>query len=209
MALITKDLLDNYADRRIARDNNRYDSDSILFYDIARRKAEFAKGHKRNYDIFLCHSSLDAKTILVLREYFSSFNLTTYIDWYDDIQLDRSKVNRETADVLRDRMRSSDCLLYASSDNSPSSKWMPWECGYFDGIKSKVAICPISESATQSLTNQYNGVEYLDLYPYLATKATKGLLSKPTLYIHESPTKYVSFQEWLKGQKPKPHLIKI
>ena len=205
MALITKDLLAKYKDRRLAQDNHRYDSASILFHDIARGKAEFAKGRKRDYDIFLCHSWLDTDTILGLREYFSSFNLTTYIDWYDDPQLNRSQVNRETADVLRERMMSSDCLLYASSENSPSSKWMPWECGYFDGIKSKVAICPISESAAQSLTNKYHGVEYLDLYPYLAIK---GLLSE-ALYIHESPNKYVAFPEWLKGQKPKPRLTKI
>lgn len=204
MALITKDLLAAYANRRLARDNYRHDSVYVLYYDIAKGIAEFSEA--RRYDIFLCHSSLDAKTILGLKEYFASFDLTTYIDWHDDQKLDRSKVNRETADILRTRMRSSECLLYASSDNSSNSKWMPWECGYFDGIKSKVAICPISESATQSLTNQYNGLEYLDLYPYLATK---GLLNKPTLYIHESPSKYVNFQEWLKGQKPKQHLTKI
>jgi hypothetical protein len=37
---------------------------------------------------------------------------------------------------------------------------MPWELGYFDGIKNKVAVCPIAE-AGESFTK----VEYLQMYP--------------------------------------------
>lgn len=99
-------------------------------------------------------------------------------------------------------MQNSDCLLYASSDNSPDSKWMPWECGYFDGIKSRVAICPISESATQSLFEEYNKQEYLSLYPYLTNDLTQGT-NKENLWIKESQNKYVTFTAWLKGENPK------
>jgi len=198
MALITKEKLRGYANERLSQYNYRHDSKYILSKDNV--TAEFSES--RGHNIFLCHSSLDSDTILGLTGYFASFQLTTYVDWIDDPQLNRSKVDRKTADLLRKRMQNSNCLLYASSDNSANSKWMPWECGYFDGIKSKVAICPISESTTQSQSNQYNGLEYLDLYPYLATN---GLL-KETLRIHESPYKYVEFEEWLKGQKPKAHL---
>ena len=184
MSLITKDKLYKYAEK--ASLYERYDASIILLSSKA--VADDIIPDKK-YNIFLCHSSLDAKTILGLREYFTHFGFTTYIDWIDDHQLDRSKVDRETANLLRKRMQNSDCLLYASSDNSPDSKWMPWECGYFDGIKSRVAICPISESATQSLFEEYNKQEYLSLYPYLTNDLTQGT-NKENLWIKESQNKY-------------------
>jgi len=201
MALITKAKLNSYADTSLREYNRKFHADSILF----RETANFSKSPTQKYNIFLCHSSLDAKTILGLKKYFSMWGLTTYIDWYDDHQLDRSKVNNITANILRKRMQNSDCLLYALSNNSSSSKWMPWECGYFDGIKSKVAICPIAASSTQAETDQYNGLEYLSLYPYL-TDGLNQVSGKNILWIHESPRKYVSFDEWLKGHHPKQHL---
>lgn len=119
----------------------------------------------KTYDIFLSHSFRDADLILGLKEYLESeFNLTVYVDWIEDSQLNRSSVNRETADLLRTRMRACRSLIYAVSSNSNESKWMPWELGYFDGHKSgKVAIMPI----THNSNDQFKGEEYLELYQYI------------------------------------------
>jgi len=48
-------------------------------------------------------------------------------------------------------------LFYATTQNHSASKWMPWECGYFDGYDGKtigdtiqpghVAILPVMQSA--------------------------------------------------------------
>ncbi|KUO72869.1 MAG: hypothetical protein APF81_26705 [Desulfosporosinus sp. BRH_c37] len=116
------------------------------------------------YDIFLSHSFLDAELILGLKEHLEEFNLSVYVDWIEDNKLDRSKVNRETADLLRTRMRACKSLIYAVSDKSDKSRWMPWELGYFDGHKNgKVAIMPI----TQNTNDQFIGEEYLLLYKYV------------------------------------------
>lgn len=119
----------------------------------------------KSYDVFLSHSFNDADLILGLKEYLESeLNLSVYVDWIEDMQLDRSSVNRETADLLRTRMRTCKSLIYAVSDNSNKSRWMPWELGYFDGNKSgKVAIMPI----TQNTNDQFTGEEYLQLYKYV------------------------------------------
>ncbi len=77
---------------------------------------------------------------------------------------------------------------------------MPWECGYFDASKSKVAICPISESAIQAMSDQYKGQEYLGLYPYVADG--QDSYNKDTLWIHDSATKYCSLVSWMKGTLP-------
>ena len=94
----------------------------------------------KGFDIFLSHSYLDAEVVLGLRETITAMGFSIYVDWVDDVHLRRSDVSRETAVALRQRMASSKALFYATSIASPASKWMPWECGYFDGLKGKVAV---------------------------------------------------------------------
>jgi len=118
----------------------------------------------RNYDIFLSHSYADKDLALLLKKEIESLKFTVYLDWYDDPELDRANVTKATADRLRETMKNSKCLFYATSINSKHSAWMPWECGYADGLKGKVAICPATKTQTES---SYKGQEYLGLYPYI------------------------------------------
>lgn len=94
-----------------------------------------------------------------------------YVDWMNDPELDRSQVNKHTAERLRARMNQSDSLLYLASDNASNSKWMPWELGYFDGHKpGKVAILPVLDKADQ----KFEGQEYLGLYPTIDKDSLSG-----------------------------------
>jgi hypothetical protein len=71
-------------------------------------------------------------------------------------------VTVKTAAVLRERMKACSSLVYAHSANSPSSVWMPWELGYFDGIKpGQVWILPLVSDDD----SEFKGQEYLALYP--------------------------------------------
>jgi hypothetical protein len=91
-----------------------------------------------------------------------ALHLSVYVDWIDDPALDRSKVTVETAAVLRERMKACSSLVYARSGNSSSSVWMPWELGYFDGIKPhQVWILPLVANDD----SEFKGQEYLGLYP--------------------------------------------
>lgn len=124
------------------------------------------------FDIFLSHSFLDATEILGLKTILEERKYSVYIDWIVDAQLDRALVTSETADLLRKRMKQCRSLFFATSKNHSSSKWMPWELGYFDALKGKAVIFPIAESEG---TLTFSGQEYLGLYPYI-TKGTSGLL---------------------------------
>ncbi|WP_169775037.1 hypothetical protein [Pseudomonas sp. CES] len=71
-------------------------------------------------------------------------------------------MDKETAAILRERMKSSRSMMYIATGNSSGSKWMPWELGFFDGHKpGRVAILPLQDSESQS----FEGQEYLGLYP--------------------------------------------
>lgn len=153
------------------------------------------------FDIFLSHSYSDAKLILDLKVFLEKFDLSVYVDWDTDAQLDRTRVNRHTADTLRTRMQQCRGLLYATSDNSRASVWMPWELGYFDARNGRCAILPLM--AGKQYGEEYTGQEYLGLYPYVIRAHTRGGID--TLWVQTSATNYVSIQNWLKGQNPQIH----
>lgn len=115
-----------------------------------------------NYDIFLSHSYEDAEVIAGVKILLERDGLSVYVDWIEDAQADRSKVTAATAEMLRSRMKHCRFLLFATSKSSPNSKWMPWELGYFDGLReNRVGILPI----VQSDGGSFAGQEYLGLYP--------------------------------------------
>jgi hypothetical protein len=114
------------------------------------------------FDIFLSHASYDAELILGVKAILEGVGFKVYVDWIDDAQLDRTLVTRDTADLLRRRMKQSKSLLWVATDAASQSKWMPWELGFFDGYRpNHIAILPLVDSATSS----FQGQEYLSLYP--------------------------------------------
>lgn len=192
MALFTRDELQ----KRFYKKGSYETAELIL------KKASLEFSEEKIYDIFISHSYLDASEIVGLKTMIEDMGFTTYVDWIEDKQLNRSKVNRETAEVLRKRMSYCKSLFFVTSENSPSSKWMPWELGYFDALKGKVAILPVLEYS--KITNEYIGQEYLGLYPYITKDRIEGR-GIITLWVQEDRDTYCTFQEWLEGKHPFKH----
>jgi hypothetical protein len=116
----------------------------------------------KRYDIFLSHSFDDADIIYGVKKTIEAVGLTVYVDWIEDAKLDRSKVTVKTAALLRERMKTCSSMVYVHSANSPNSVWMPWELGYFDGLKpGHVWIMPLVANSDSEFQRQ----EYLGLYP--------------------------------------------
>ncbi|MCG6118713.1 MAG: toll-Interleukin receptor [Aquimonas sp.] len=149
---------------------------------------------EKSYDIFLSHSFRDAELILGIKCILEDLGYSVYVDWIDDLQLDRTKVTPATADKLRRRMGSSKSLFYVTTGNAVSSKWMPWECGYFDGLNEKVAIVPVVES---SQDNVFRGQEYLGLYPYVVKQQNKR--KEERLWVRLNECKYLAYNAWVLG----------
>ena len=63
-----------------------------------------SKSATGSFDIFLSHSVRDARVILGVRDWLTSQNLSVYVDWIDDPELDRTAVSRATAARLREQM---------------------------------------------------------------------------------------------------------
>jgi hypothetical protein len=123
--------------------------------------------------------------------------LDVFVDWIERPDLDRSNVSPENAEAMRDVMGRCSTLLYALSANSSQSKWMPWELGYSDAKHGRIAILPITETATT--TSVFSGQEFLGLYPYINidTKANDDSGDR-YLWVHDptSWNKYAIFHSW-------------
>ena len=150
----------------------------------------------RSFDVFLSHATLDADIVRGVGQILEDHGFSVYIDWMVDPLVDRTRVTRKNAALLRNRMNQCSSLLYAQSINAANSKWMPWEVGYFDGLKHRVAILPISKVDNQ---REFEGVEFMGLYPWVEiTKATSG----GTAAFVNGPTRYVTMKNWLAGLNP-------
>jgi hypothetical protein len=204
MPLFTEEQLRNRARAQVQPQSRLFSKNIVKGFINEAISAQKASTHK-NYDIFLSHSTGDSEQIWGLKLELENLDYSVYIDWIDDAQLDRSNVNKDTADTLRERMKSCKSLFYAYSVNAVKSKWMPWELGYFDGLKEKAAVLPIRASNVGN-TDSYSGSEYLSLYPYISID--NNFQGENTLWVHENQKKFIDYDSWVKyNKKPVQHLF--
>jgi hypothetical protein len=149
--------------------------------------------YQTSFDVFLSHSINDYELVLGVKQLLEEQGLKVYVDWVVDQQLERQKVDKNTAQVLRSRMKQSTSLMYIATQNASSSKWMPWEVGFFDGYRAdKVAILPILDNEGQ----QFEGQEYLGLYPVVTKYLQNGVINH---YVEEKGIHWKTLAEFVRG----------
>jgi uncharacterized protein YecE (DUF72 family) len=185
MALYTSDYL-----RNVSR--NKSSNERIRLFE---QRNVFQAG----FDIFLCHSFLDKEEVEGLYLELSRMGFTVYVDWIVDPQLERNNVTKESAELIRKRLRASKTLLLATSSNAELSKWMPWELGYVDGHTQLCALIPISRN-NERITS-FHRREYLTLYPYIE-KPNDLAQFADKLWTVDTANTYVEFDNWIRGSQP-------
>jgi hypothetical protein len=177
----------SFASTKIQKSATR-DSRRILQEEVR------AATNEDRFDIFLSHASKDGDLILGVKSLLESFGFKVYVDWVDDPQLDRSKVSKETADLLRRRLRQSTSLVWAATEAASDSKWMPWELGYFDGFRpNQVAILPLVDNASDA----FKGQEYIALYPVIRKDAYKN--GNPDVFVEDPGEKWTTVKSFGSG----------
>lgn len=161
--------------------------------DILREDAR-AMSSSARFDIFLSHASNDADLILGVRTILEGQGYKVYVEWIEDAQLDRSRVTPGTAELLRARMRQSNSMVWVATEAASSSKWMPWELGYFDGLKPKhVAILPLVDNPYET----FRGQEYLALYPLI--DKSQNTLGQTDVYVESYGKEWATLKSFATG----------
>lgn len=192
--ILTREFLQSEAKQR-----NIYSSSQTR---ILNESYNLFSAKKANYDLFLSHSYLDRDLVLTLVQLFTNAGYYVYVDWIDDVQLDRKNVTVATAKFIKSRIKQCKGLSYISTSNIVSSKWCPWELGIADGLHSgKACILPVLNQG-----DSYNGQEYLKLYPYIEYARRSGdNIYDFWVYDPESRDKYIILSDWLLGKQPYRH----
>lgn len=187
--------------RNKLRNLSTYEKDRLFSNSINESRKNFP-----SFDIFLSHSFLDRDDVYGLYLELTEQGHKVYVDWIVDPHLDRSNVTKESATLIRNRMRSSKSLLLAISDKAAVSKWMPWELGFLDGKTNNCAIIPVSDQV--SPPNSYKGSEYLSLYPYVTRASSLSIRNK--LVAVEDAYNYIELNEMINlNRKPYARMQKI
>lgn len=121
---------------------------------------------KKEFDIFISHSSKNREDILRLMQMLNGLGKTCYIDWVNDAdELKREYTCKETAEVIVNRLKQSKTMIYVYSNENAQSKWSPWELGYFYALGKPIYIYELEETKEKP--------QYLDLYPKLISVEDK------------------------------------
>ncbi len=173
-------------------------SQNKSFNESVKLSAASREAHS-SFDIFLCHSFLDKAEVEGLYLELTNHGFKVYVDWIIDPHLDRDNVTKESAELIRKRLRSSKTLLLALSANASFSKWVPWELGYVDGHTQQCGLVPVARN-NETMTS-FHRTEYLKLYPYI-DKPTNHYRFGGKLWAVEDAHRYVELGNWLRGSKP-------
>jgi hypothetical protein len=150
------------------------------------------------FDVFMSHSLNDAELVIGIKKILEENGLRVYVDWQEDPELSREDVTKETAEVLRKRMKQSTSMIYVATDNASRSKWMPWEVGFFDAFSNGcVAVLPLLEDANAI----FKGQEYIGLYP-LVTKDVYSNSATEDVFVEERGVRWTTLRRFVKGSPP-------
>jgi hypothetical protein len=110
---------------------------------------------------FLSHSSKDADLLPGVIAILEHHGASVYVDKKDESL--PPTTNRDTAAILRGRIRQCKKFILLTTINSKDSRWMPWELGLADGFRhmANVTIFP-SVDTTRDYT--WSEREYLGVY---------------------------------------------
>ncbi|HBC3930626.1 TPA: toll/interleukin-1 receptor domain-containing protein [Vibrio parahaemolyticus] len=114
---------------------------------------------KNQQTAFLCHSHKDHDLAKGLQILMKENGWDLYIDWEDSEM--PSTPNKETANIIKKKIKTTDWFLFLATGNSTQSRWCPWEIGFADSAKGyeKILIVPTADDS-----GNWYGNEYLQLY---------------------------------------------
>ena len=143
------------------------------------QKAIICESNSYSYNqkvtVFLSHRHNEPIDLIKkVKGFFASQGVNLYIDWLDK---DMPKVtNSETAEKLKNKIKTSDKFIVLATPQSIESIWIPWEIGLADQIKGlkNIAVLPLVSKGSN-----WEKREYYQLYSRIEYYNGKWLVLNP------------------------------
>jgi hypothetical protein len=180
MSLITKSKLTTF------RNSKRYFSktinESLLEF---KSESKYSK-----VTIFLSHKHDEVEELDSAISFLKEFGVEIYVDWLDE-GMPRT-TSGITANRIKQKIKENKKFILLATEGAITSKWCNWELGHGDAEKyiNHIAILPIKNTYSD-----YNGAEYLQIYPYIF----ESDLTPNTYYIKYPNGDLKNLSEWLKS----------
>jgi hypothetical protein len=177
MAYLTESMLQDYA--------QDYQKKQYARNNIVLEKALAQK------TIFLSHSHRDKSIVVGLINYLATLGILLYVDW-NDTEMPRI-TDRATAEKIKVKIKENTFFLILATENAMSSRWVPWEIGVADQMKTieRIAILPVVRTSD----TEFKGNEYLRLYKCIRLQN----LNQIRIFEAASEYRYSDIGDWLRG----------
>ncbi len=134
---------------------DQLDKESLSFQKSFSLNEGLKKSASHRVKVFLSHRHKDKSLVKKVIGFLKQFGAETYIDWLDHEMPE--KTSAETAIIIKEKIKESKRFILLATPKSLDSKWIPWELGVGDILKSlnSVAILPLLVSDTYWAEREY------------------------------------------------------
>ena len=151
---------------------------------------------KRDFDTFLSHSSADDELLPAVIKILTNHGANVYVDDGDErLPKDPSP---ETAKILKNTIRDCRRFVLFVTTNSKDSRWIPWELGLGDGMKSEYSVA-LFPSAENWYETSWSEQEYLGLYRRIVWGEIEGRGKKEWIVQNHHKNSATPLGAWLRG----------
>jgi TIR domain len=145
---------------------NLFETKSVhLLSEQVRYLGSFLNKNEDHITVFLSHKHDEKEILKKVIELLKNNGANIYIDWQDDKMPDST--NGETANLIKNQIRTNQKFIFVASNGAINSKWCNWELGYADSLKydKNIALMPITKN-----DGSWTGNEYLQIYPVIKSE---------------------------------------
>ena len=159
-----------------------------------KRKVADAQRRNPNGNLFLSHQRADDDYVAQAIEILEGHGGTVYVDKKDQTLATMS--NEEKAAALRGRILSARKFVVLLTENTSTSRWIPWELGVADpkNTSSYVATLPFSTTGNEE---NWGTQEYFALYPQIRYGVWRAEWGKCYYVVNVSRDRAFKLDDWL------------
>lgn len=112
--------------------------------------------------IFLSHKHDEKEFLEGAISLLKTYGVDVYVDWLDDGM--PKTTSGQTAVRIKEKIKENHKFILLATEGAINSKWCNWELGLGDAEKyiENIALLPIKKDY-----NDFSGIEYLEIYPYI------------------------------------------